>query len=254
MGPEELARFRLHRVLGRGGRTGLFGGEVWEAEDTERGGRVALKIVRVDDEQMLPMLAKMVDDACALIGLAHPNVARIRDAGDAAGTSFVVMDLVEGRTLRAIAESGGSPPDQAVVWLREAALGLSALHDAGVAHRDVKPENVVVREGGGACLVDLGMPHDDGGGVADALDDQAAWAGMGRILLGDDAPDRVRAVLDRAASADRSRRFASMRDAALALAPDRRMRVRRTLHPAVAAVALAAVIALAVLLQRLLLD
>lgn len=270
MGPEELARYRLRRVLGRGGRPGLYGGEVWEAEDSEDPGKVALKILRVDDEAMLAAQARFVEVAYAMAGLRHPNVVAIEDAGEAAGTSFLVMSLVEGRTLRAVASGREAPPvDDRVRWLREIALGLAAVHDLEVAHRDVKPENVVIRADGTACLVDLGVPYDAGSGEPDALDDQAAWAEMGRQLLGPDAPDDVARVLDRAAAPDRDSRFPSMREVAQALegpatarsvdaAPEPgRTAPRRTLHRGylgLAVLALGGLIALAVLLQRLLLD
>src|SRR5688572_3753507 len=104
MGPEELARYRLKRVLGRGGRPGLFGGEVWEAEDNEVDRRVALKILRVDDEDMLATQARFVQDAQSIKRLRHPHVVCVHDAGEAAGTSFVVMAFVEGKTLRSLAD------------------------------------------------------------------------------------------------------------------------------------------------------
>lgn len=264
MGPEELARYRLKRVLGRGGRPGLFGGEVWEAEDAADEGRVALKILRVDDEEMLAVQARFVHDAQAVAGLRHPNVARVRDTGEAGGTSFLVMDLVEGRTLRAASWDPDVAIEDKVRWLREIALGLGAIHDLDVAHRDVKAENVIVRADGTACLVDLGVPFDTGRGEPDARDDQAAWAEMARELLGAEAPEDVARVLDRAAAPDRDSRYPSMRDVATALAreapavdpaaPGRRDGTRRTWHPAVAVVALGVLIALAALLQRLLLD
>jgi len=163
MGPEELARYRLKRVLGRGGRPGLIGGEVWEAEDLEFPRRVALKILRVDDEDMLATQARFVRDAQTVAGLRHPNLVGVRDAGEAGGTCFVVMDLVEGKPLATAAE--GAAVEDRVRWLREIASALRALHDSGVSHLDVKAENVVVRADGTACLVDLGVPIDDDEGA-----------------------------------------------------------------------------------------
>lgn len=276
MGPEELARYRLKRVLGRGGKPGLIGGEVWEAEDTEHPRRVALKILRVDDEDMLTTQARFVRDAQAASRVHHPNLVGVRDAGEAGGTCFVVMELVEGKTLATMKE--GASLDERMQWLREIAWALGALHDAGISHRDVKPENVVIRADGTACLVDLGVPFDDGKGAADAADDQAAWADLATSVLGDDVTADVRTILDRAGAADRDSRYGSMRDVVVALAGDApavdaaavdapiaddpapasakpgKPRVRRTLSPWVAVVALAVLIALAVLVQRALLE
>jgi serine/threonine protein kinase len=266
MGPEELARYRLKRVLGRGGKPGLIGGEVWEAEDTEHPRRVALKILRVDDEEMLVTQARFVRDAPAVARLKHPNVVGVRDAGEAGGTSFVVMEFVEGKPLAAMLE--GASVEKRLEWLRQIAFALVALHEVDVAHRDVKAQNVIIRKDGSACLVDLGVPFDGGDGAPDPKDDQAGWAALARSVLGDDAPEDVARVVDRAGAPDRDSRYASMNEVAAALSgsaaeasePDgaseepEKKAPKRTLSPWVAVVALAVLIALAVIVQRLLLD
>lgn len=266
MGPEELARYRLKRVLGRGGRPGLIGGEVWEAEDTEHPRRVALKILRVDDEEMLITQARFVRDAQSVARLHHPNVAGVRDAGESGGTSFVVMEFVEGKPLTSMLE--GASLEKKLEWLRQIALALVALHEIDVSHRDIKAQNVIIRSDGSACLVDLGVPFDSGEGAPDPKDDQAAWAALAKRVLGDDAPDHVARIVDRAGASDRDARFGTMNEIAAALAgrtaeakevapgPDepRKIGPKRTLSPWVAAFALAVLIALAVIVQRLLLD
>jgi serine/threonine protein kinase len=267
MGPEELARYRLKRVLGRGGRPGLIGGEVWEAEDTEHPRRVALKILRVDDEDMLLTQARFVREAQTIARLKHPNVVHVRDAGEAGGTSFVVMEFVEGKPLAAML--AGASVEQKVDWLRQITLALVALHEIDVAHRDIKAQNVIIRADGSACLVDLGVPFDSGAGAPDPKDDQAAWAALAKTVLGDDAPPDVARIIDRAGAPDRDSRFDTMNEIAVALsgaaadATDAPLAEgdtpgktgpKRTLSPWVAVVALAVLIALAVIVQRLLLD
>ena len=263
MGPEELARYRLKRVLGRGGRPGLIGGEVWEAEDTEHPRRVALKILRVDDEDMLVTQARFVRDAQTVARLKHPNVVDVRDAGEAGGTSFVVMEFVEGKPIAAMLE--GASVEKRLEWLRQTAFALVALHEVDVAHRDIKAQNVIIRKDGTACLVDLGVPFDGGEGAPDPKDDQAAWAALARSVLGDDAPEDVARVVDRAGAPDRDSRYAAMNEVAAALSgnvaeaaePEEnvgKQPPKRSLSPWVAVVALAVLIALAVIVQRLLLD
>ena len=274
MGPEELARYRLKRVLGRGGKPGLIGGEVWEAEDTEHPRRVALKILRVDDEEMLITQARFVRDAQAVSQLRHPNVVAVRDAGEAGGTSFVVMEFVEGKPLPSMLE--GASVEQRIEWLRQIAFALVALHEVDVAHRDLKAQNVLIRADGTACVVDLGVPFDAGEGAPDPLDDQAAWATLAKTVLGDDAPADVARVVERAGAPDKGSRYASMTAVAAALSgtaseattPEdaagadkadkaekpEKTSIKRTLSPWVAVVALAVLIALAVIVQRLLLD
>jgi serine/threonine protein kinase len=262
MGPEELARYRLKRVLGRGGKPGLIGGEVWEAEDTEHPRRVALKILRVDDEEMLITQARFVRDAQTVSRIRHPNVVGVRDAGEAGGTSFVVMEFVEGKPLASMLE--GASVEKRLEWLRQVAFALVALHEVDVAHRDLKAQNVIIRSDDTACLVDLGVPFDAGEGAPDPLDDQAAWARLARTVLGEDASEDVARVIDRAGAPDRDSRFGGMNEVAAALSggeaqaiePEEPVKtgVKRTLSPWVAALALAVLIALAVIVQRLLLD
>lgn len=267
MGPEELARYRLKRVLGRGGKPGLIGGEVWEAEDTEHPRRVALKILRVDDEEMLVTQARFVREAHAVAQLSHPNVVPVRDAGEAGGTSFVVMEFVEGKPLTAMLE--GASPEQKLEWLRQIAFALVALHEVDVAHRDIKAQNVIIRKDGTACLVDLGVPYDSGEGAPDPKDDQAAWSGLARTVLGEGAPEPIARIIERAGAADRDSRYPTMNEIAAGLAGNaveatdpeedgarkvEKMALKRSLSPWVAVVALAVLIALAVIVQRLLLD
>jgi serine/threonine protein kinase len=266
MGPEELARYRLKRVLGRGGRPGLIGGEVWEAEDTEHPRRVALKILRVDDEEMLITQARFVRDAQTVAQLKHPNVVAVRDAGEAGGTSFVVMEFVEGKPLTAMIE--GASVEKRVEWLRQVAFALVALHEVDVAHRDLKAQNVIIRKDGTACLVDLGVPFDSGDGAPDPKDDQAAWAALAKTVLGDDVPEDLVPVIDRAGAPDRDSRYETMNEVAAALPggaadaqdPSPVLEARgktapkRSLSPWVAVLALAILIALAVIVQRALLD
>jgi Ser/Thr protein kinase RdoA (MazF antagonist) len=277
MGPEELGRFRLHRVLGRGGTTGVVCGEVWEAEDRAEGRRVALKIVRADDEAALPGLARFTAQARRLAPFRHPNFATVLDAGEAAGTSFVVMALVRGRSLAEASREGASATERSA-WLRDVAEALASLHEAGHGHGDVKAENVLVRDDGSACLVDLGASFDEDASDGAADDwrrrDQAAWARVAREVLAADAPDGVLQVVERAASEDGAIRLASMADVVAALpvprdgasrfsARERAFAPRRTrsaipggrtLSPWVAVALFAALVALAVLLQRALLD
>src|SRR5690606_29714205 len=89
--------------------------------------------------------------------LRHPHVAQVHDAGEAAGTSFLVMDMVEGRSLRAVIRDASATTADKLRWLRQIADGLTAMHRGGVVHRDLKPENVIVRPDRTACVVDLGI-------------------------------------------------------------------------------------------------
>ena len=170
--PEDLGRYRLKRLLGRGAL-----GEVWVANDLEEeGAKVVVKIMHAADEELALARAAFAREGRLASLMRHPNVAAVHDAGEAAGTSFLVMEMVEGASLRTILrEPAARPLAERLRWLRQIGEGLAAMHRAGVAHRDLKPENVIVRADGTACLVDLGiakwMKFDLGGELdLDGLD------------------------------------------------------------------------------------
>src|SRR5262249_10891869 len=81
----------------------------------------------------------------------------VHDAGEAAGTSFLVMDMVEGYSLRSFFGDDTVTVDEKVRWIQQIGDGLRAMHAAGLAHRDLKPENVIIRPDRTACVVDLGI-------------------------------------------------------------------------------------------------
>ena len=151
-------RFEVVRSISKGGV-----GAVYEVRDERTGRRRALKV-------LLPMFAIDEDarerlslEARITGNLRSRHVVEVVDAGcdETSGCPYVVMDLLDGESLGALLARGPVPVGTALDVLRQTALGLDALHGAGVIHRDVKPENVVVtREPDGAlraCLVDLGV-------------------------------------------------------------------------------------------------
>jgi serine/threonine protein kinase len=144
-------RFRLVRSLGAGGM-----GEVWEAEDEKLGRRVALKRLSPGTQDEVAE-ARFAREARAAAQLRHPNVVSVHDVLTTDEGRFLVMELASGRTLRDVLESGARDDDASLRCLRGVASALRALHGCGIVHRDVKPENVIVREDGSACLVDLGI-------------------------------------------------------------------------------------------------
>ncbi len=174
--PEDLGRYRLKRLLGRGAL-----GEVWEAADLGgHGAKVAVKIMHAADDELALARAQFAREARLASLMRHPNVVAVHDAGEAAGTSFMVMDMVDGKSLRAALRDPSTITSDKLRWLRQVGEGLAAMHRVGLVHRDVKPENVIVRADGSACIVDLGIAKwikFDLGGELDpenAIEDAAA--------------------------------------------------------------------------------
>lgn len=167
--PEDLGRYRLKRLLGRGAL-----GEVWEARDHDHeGSKVAVKIMHAADEELAFARSAFAREARLASLVRHPHVVTVHDAGEAAGTSFMVMDLVEGTSLRKLIGDRTTLLSERLRWLRQIGDGLSAMHQGGVVHRDLKPENVIVRPDRTVCLVDLGIAKwtkFDLGGVRDPMD------------------------------------------------------------------------------------
>lgn len=151
--PEDLGHYRLKRLLGRGAL-----GQVWEATERDQPGtKVAVKIMHAADEELTMARVQFAREARLAALLRHPHVAAVLDAGEAAGTSFMVMEMVEGTPLRRLIGDASVPMNERLRWLRQIGDGLAALHAAGIAHRDLKPENVIIRPERTACLVDLGI-------------------------------------------------------------------------------------------------
>ena len=146
-------RYQLIRRLGAGAM-----GEVWEAEDTALGRRVALKFVRPESTSDAEYQARLVREARALARLRHPNVVAIYDLDQSEdGELFVALELVDGSSARAwLAAAPRTPAEILAVW-RAVADGLAAVHRAGIVHRDLKPDNVFVAGDGRVVIGDFGL-------------------------------------------------------------------------------------------------
>lgn len=139
-------KYRLEQLLGRGGM-----GVVYRARHRITDRVVALKWLLEDDEQRR---ARFLREARAMGRLSHPNVVGILDVGDHEGAIFLVMDYLEGKSLRELIEAGRQPPARAIELVMPALSGVAAAHQAGILHRDLKPENLFV-----LCDED-GTPYD----------------------------------------------------------------------------------------------
>ncbi|UNC11042.1 serine/threonine-protein kinase [Mycolicibacterium holsaticum] len=145
--------YLIKRLIGRGGM-----GEVYEAEDTVKGRVVALKLLP-DALSGDPVFRERLQREARSAGkLQEPHVVPVHDYGEIDGHLFVDMRLIDGIDLRTtLQRTGPMPPAQAVGLVRQIAAALDAAHDAGVMHRDVKPENILVTRDGFAYLVDFGI-------------------------------------------------------------------------------------------------
>ena len=151
-----LGQYRILEPLGRGGV-----GQVFVAEDTRLGRKVALKIL-IDEVARSPQSrARFEREARAAASLSHPNILAIHDFGEDNGVAYAVAELLEGDTLRSILGRGPLAPQRALDYANQLIAGLSAAHDKGIVHRDIKPENLFVDRDGRLKILDFGLATYD---------------------------------------------------------------------------------------------
>src|SRR5688500_5063806 len=158
--------YKVERELGRGGM-----GEVYLARDTRLGRPVALKLLPALYTTDPERVRRFRQEARAASALNHPNILTIYEVGEADGLRFIATEYVEGETLRALLAGGGLTLERALDVAIQTACALAAAHEAGIVHRDVKPENVMVRPDGYVKVLDFGLaklverePAGEGGG------------------------------------------------------------------------------------------
>ncbi len=232
IGPYEIRGF-----VGQGGM-----GQVYRAFDPRLERTVALKVIVVPEDEKPKTVpdapqarnvsesariasefsARLLREARAVASLSHPNVVAIFDVGSSDGRLYLAMEYVVGATLRSLVGNKEIPLARKVRWLVDVAYALEAAHKAGIIHRDVKPENVMVREDGGIKVLDFGIarravnanpntdeqqkidtitgggaiagtpvymaPEQIKGGVVDARCDQFAWGVTAYELIAGERP------------------------------------------------------------------
>ena len=156
--PDVLAgRYERRGVLGQGGM-----GTVYDAWDRRLERAVALKVLRPTMAADATVRARFEAEARAAATLIHPNVVAVFDSGDDAGTAFLVMERLPGHTLRHEISGGPLSPDRVRAVLADILAALSAAHDAGIVHRDIKPGNVLFAPDGSAKVADFGIAKSAG--------------------------------------------------------------------------------------------
>ncbi len=146
-------RYRLRARLAAGGM-----GAIHVATDEQLGRTVAVKLLRSELSDDPVFVERFRREARAAASLSHPNVATVFDFGEDSGVPYIVMESVDGRDLsRVIREDGPLPPDLAADLAAQIASGLGHAHSAGVIHRDVKPANVMITDGGRVKVTDFGI-------------------------------------------------------------------------------------------------
>ncbi|WP_156027590.1 Stk1 family PASTA domain-containing Ser/Thr kinase [Candidatus Solirubrobacter pratensis] len=148
-------RYRVQSRLGSGGMA-----EVWSAADSQLGRRVALKLLASRFAADAAFRERFRREASAAAAMQHPNIVSIYDRGEWDGTSYIAMELVEGRTLKQLIQDHGPlAPGPATDLTIEILKALRYAHKRGIVHRDIKPQNVLIDAEGAVKVADFGIAH-----------------------------------------------------------------------------------------------
>ncbi|MDX2543017.1 protein kinase [Streptomyces sp. WI04-05B] len=158
-------RYRLTHRLGRGGMA-----EVFAAEDVRLGRTVAIKLLRADLAEDPISKARFTREAQSVAGLNHHSIVAVYDSGEdtlpnggftasgAQSVPYIVMEIVEGRTIRDLLINAEAPgPEQALIIVSGVLEALAYSHQHGIVHRDIKPANVIITHGGAVKVMDFGI-------------------------------------------------------------------------------------------------
>jgi hypothetical protein len=147
-----VGRYQIQGLLGSGGM-----GEVYKALDPVLGRPVALKVLRPELSRDPERLSRFLHEARAASALNHPNILTVHEVGDHDGSRFLVSELVDGETLRQRVTRGPLSLREILDITIQAASALSAAHAAGIVHRDIKPDNLMLRPDGYVKVLDFGV-------------------------------------------------------------------------------------------------
>lgn len=146
-------RYKIIKRVGQGGMA-----DVYLAQDTILQREVAIKILRGELSSDPVSLLRFKREAEAIGQLSHPNIVKIYDVGEEDGKQFIVMEFVEGKTLKQlIANRGALYKEEAVSIMKQLVSAVTAANEKGIIHRDIKPQNILVKDDGTVKITDFGI-------------------------------------------------------------------------------------------------
>jgi tRNA A-37 threonylcarbamoyl transferase component Bud32/membrane-associated phospholipid phosphatase len=152
MAGEMLAHYKVRERLASGGM-----GEIYIAEDTRLGRRVALKVLPAEAVADAERLQRFQSEARAVAAMNHPNIVTIHGVEAERGIHFIAMELVDGQTLRKLIPQGGLPLPEFFRIAEQLTAAVAVAHQSGITHRDLKPDNVMVTPSGHVKVLDFGL-------------------------------------------------------------------------------------------------
>jgi Tol biopolymer transport system component len=185
----KLDPYEIVSPLGAGGM-----GEVYRARDARLGRDVAIKILPESFANDADRLRRFEQEARAVAALNHPNILAVFDIGRYQGSPFLVSELLDGETLRAVLDRGPLPQRKAIDYGVQITHGLAAAHEKGIVHRDLKPENIFVTKDGRIKILDFGLAKLAQQNATDELTITGSHTAAGLVMgtAGYMAPEQVR--------------------------------------------------------------
>jgi serine/threonine-protein kinase PpkA len=144
--------YRVLRKIGEGGMAAIY-----LAQAAEGGPPQVLKVMRLDQGLEGDALQRFIQEYALLAQIHHPNVARIHRQDFSVAHAYIAMEFFPLGDLRARMRAGPVDPQTALSWIKQAAAGLGAIHQVGIVHRDMKPDNLMLRQDGSMALADFGV-------------------------------------------------------------------------------------------------
>ena len=173
---QTLGHYRIVEKIGAGGM-----GEVYQAEDSQLGRRVALKFLPEKTLGDPAAVERFVREARAASALNHPNIVTIHEIGETGPNRFIVMEFILGQTLRKMVGQGVDLESVARIG-EQVAKALTVAHAAGIVHRDIKPDNIMLRQDGYVKVLDFGLARLVPTGSSPTLGTSPNDTGPGKIL------------------------------------------------------------------------
>jgi eukaryotic-like serine/threonine-protein kinase len=175
---KQISHYRILEKLGAGGM-----GQVYLAEDIKLGRKVAIKVLNQELTTNRDRLNRFEQEASAASALNHPNILTIHEVGEDGGTHFIATEYIDGKTLRRHMAGATLEPREIIEIAVQVASALEEAHGAGIVHRDIKPDNVMVRRNSHVKVLDFGLAKLTEAPDRSASDEEAST----RVLVQTDA-------------------------------------------------------------------
>ena len=147
-----LPDYTVEEIIGAGGM-----GVVYRAAQNNLNREVAIKVMPKELAEDPTFVERFGREAKALAALNHPNIVTVHDTGMVDGICFIVMELVDGASLREVLATGNLQPKEALAIVSQLCAALQFAHDTGIVHRDIKPENILLTRDGHVKITDFGL-------------------------------------------------------------------------------------------------